>query len=209
MDSLPQSHLGRPRFPFCHFAFSGPGVTGNSQFGNPWSRARRWNLSAYGLDWAPKNWCFRTVVLEKTLQSPLHSKEIKPVNPKGNQPRIFIGRTDAEAEAPILQPPDVKSQFTGKDPDAGKNWRQNKKGSDRGWDGITDSMDTSWSKLREIVKDRETRRAAVHGVTKSQIWLSSWTTTTTALDKWNMGPSQSVHNFLKFYRNMDAENCLW
>ena len=61
------------------------------------------------------------MVLEKTLQSPLHSKEIKPVNPKGNQPRIFIGRTDAEAEAPILQPPDVKSQLTGKDPDAGKN----------------------------------------------------------------------------------------
>ena len=135
MDSLPQSHLGRPRFPFCHFAFRGPGVTGNSQFGNPWSRARRRNLSAYGLDWAPKNWYFRTVVLEKTLQSPLHSKEIKPVNPKGNQPWIFIGRTDAEAEAPILQPPDVKSQLTGKDPDAGKNRRQNEKGSDRGWDG--------------------------------------------------------------------------
>ena len=78
--------------------------------------------------WAPKNWCFETVVLEKTLESPLDCKEIKPVNPKGNQPWIFIGRTDAEAEAPVLWPPDVKSQLTGKDPDAGKDWRQQEKG---------------------------------------------------------------------------------
>ena len=76
--------------------------------------------------WAPKNWCFPTVVLEKTLESPLNNKEIKPVNPKGNQPWIFIGRVDAEA--PILWPPDVKSQLTGKDPDAGKDWRQEEKG---------------------------------------------------------------------------------
>ena len=74
--------------------------------------------------WAPKNWCFRIVVLEKTLESLLDSKEIKPVNPKGNKLWMFIGRTDAEAEAPILWPPDVKSQFTGKDPDAEKDWRQ-------------------------------------------------------------------------------------
>ena len=74
--------------------------------------------------WAPKNWCFWTVVLEKTLESTLDSKEIKPVNPKGNQPWIFIGRTGAEAEAPVLWPPDVKSQLIGKEPDAGKDWRQ-------------------------------------------------------------------------------------
>ena len=70
--------------------------------------------------WAPKNWCFQTVVLEKTLESPLDRK-IKPVNPKGNQPWLFIGRTDAEAEAPILGPPDVKNWLFGKDPDAGKD----------------------------------------------------------------------------------------
>ena len=76
--------------------------------------------------WALKNWCFWTVVLEKTLESPLNCKEIKPVNPKGHQPWIFIGRTDAEA--PILWPPDVKSQLIRKDPDAGKDWRQEEKG---------------------------------------------------------------------------------
>ena len=77
--------------------------------------------------WAPKNWCFWTVVLEKTLESPLDSKEMKPVNPKGNQPWIFTGRTHAEAEAPILWPADAKSQLTGKDSDAGKDWGQEEK----------------------------------------------------------------------------------
>ena len=78
--------------------------------------------------WAPKNLSFQTVVLEKTLESPLDYKEIKPVNPKGNQPWIFIGRTDTEAEVPIHWPPDVKSQLSGKDPDAGKDWGQEEKG---------------------------------------------------------------------------------
>ena len=78
--------------------------------------------------WAPKNWCFWTVVLEKTLESPLDYKEVKPVNPKGNQYWIFTGRTDAEAENLILWTPDVKNWFFGKDPDAGKDWRQEEKG---------------------------------------------------------------------------------
>ena len=78
--------------------------------------------------WALKNWCFWTVVLENTLESPLHTKEIKPVHPKGNQFWIFIGRTDAEAEAPMLWPPDAKNWLIGKDPDAGKDWRQEAKG---------------------------------------------------------------------------------
>ena len=79
--------------------------------------------------WAPKNWCFWTVVLEKALERPLDCKEIKPVNPKGNWPLIFIGRTDSEAETAILWPPDVKNWLIGKDPDAGKDWRQEKKGT--------------------------------------------------------------------------------
>ena len=82
----------------------------------------------YKENWAPKNWCFWTVVLEKTLESPLDCKEIQPVHPKGNQSWLFIGRTDAEAETPILWPPDAKSWHIGKDPDAGKEWRQEKKG---------------------------------------------------------------------------------
>ena len=87
-----------------------------------------WKLD-YKESGAPKNWCFWTVVLEKTLENPLDYKEIKPVNPKGNQLWIFIGRTDAEAETPILQPPDVKSQLIREDPDAGKDWRQEEKGT--------------------------------------------------------------------------------
>ena len=86
-----------------------------------------WELD-YNEIWAPKKWCFWAVVLEKTLESPLDCKEIKPVHPKGNQSCIFIGRTDAEAETPILWPPDVKNWFIGKDPDAGKDWRQVEKG---------------------------------------------------------------------------------
>ena len=102
-----------------------------------------------------KNWCFWTVVLEKTLESSLDSKEIKPVNSKGNQTWIFIGRTDAEAEAPILWPPDAKSRLTGKDPDAGKDWGQEEKEMTEDEIGIMDSMDMSLSKLWEIVKDRK------------------------------------------------------
>ena len=82
--------------------------------------------------WVPKNWCFWTVVLEKTLESPLDCKEIQPVNPKGNQSWIFIGRTDTEAETPILWPPDAKNWLIGKDPDAGKDWRQEEKGMTEG-----------------------------------------------------------------------------
>ena len=77
--------------------------------------------------WAQKNLCFQTVMLDKTLERPLDCKEIKPVNPKGNQPWIFIGRTDAEVETPILWPPDAKSWLIGKDPDAGKDWKQEEK----------------------------------------------------------------------------------
>ena len=86
-----------------------------------------WELD-YKESWAPKNWCFWTVVLEKALESPLDCKEIKAVNPKGNWSWIFIGRTDAEAETPILWPPDAKNWLIGKGPDAGKDWWQKEKG---------------------------------------------------------------------------------
>ena len=99
----------------------------SQSYGFTSSHARMWDLDNKK-GWVLKNWCLRTVVLEKTLENPLNSKDIKPVNPKGNQLWIFIERTDAEAEAPILWPPDVKSRLIGKDSEAGKDWRQEEKG---------------------------------------------------------------------------------
>ena len=99
-----------------------------------------WELN-YKESWVPKNWCFWTVVLEKIIESPLDCKEIKSVNPNGNQSWIFIGKTDAKAETPIIWPPDSKNWLIGKDPYAGQDWRREEKGRDiRGWDGWMASL---------------------------------------------------------------------
>ena len=102
-----------------------------------------WELD-YKESWALKDWCFWTVVLEKTPESPLDCKEIQPVHPKGNQSWIFIGRTDVEADTPILWPPDGKNWLIGKDLDGGKDWRWEEKGINRGWDGWMASP-TQWT----------------------------------------------------------------
>ena len=114
--------------------FANKGLS-NQSYGFSSSHVWMWELD-YKESWAPKNWSFRTVVLEKTLESPLDCKEIQPVHPKGNQSWIFIGRTDTKAETPILWPPDAKNSLIGKDPDAGKDWRQEENGRQRmmiGW----------------------------------------------------------------------------
>ena len=133
----------------------------------------------YEDSWAPKNWCFWTVVLEKTLESSLGCKKIQPVHSEGDQPWDFFGRNDAKAETPVLWPPHVKSWLIGKDSDGGRDWGQEEKGT------IEDEMarchhwlmDMSLSDLRELVMDRDALRAAIHGVAKSQTWLSDFTFT--------------------------------
>ena len=149
-------------------------VLPSQSHGFPSSHVWMWELDNKE-SWALKNWCFWTVVLEKTLENPFDCKEIQPVNPKGNQSCIFIGRTDAEAEAPIFWPFDVKSRLIGKDPDAEKDWKQEEKGSKEnemvGWH--------HWLNGHEFEQPLEDRRAwcaAVHGAMKSWTRLRNWTT---------------------------------
>ena len=118
----PRQYIKKQRHYFTNKVLSSQGCGFSS------SHVWMWELE-YKESWALKNWCFWTVVLHKTLASPLDCKEIKPVNPEGNQSWIFIGRTDAEAETPVLLLPDVKNWLIGKDPDAGEDWRQEEKGT--------------------------------------------------------------------------------
>ena len=131
----PRQHIKKRHY----FANKGPSSQG-------YGFSSMWELD-YKESWAPKNWCFWTVVLEKILESPLDSKEIQPVHPKGNQSWIFIGRIDAEAETPILWPPDAKNWFIGKDPDAGKDWRQKGMTEDEmvGWHHRLDRHEFGWT----------------------------------------------------------------
>ena len=127
--------------------------------------------------WVPKNWCFWTVVLEKTLESPLDCKEIQSVPSKGDQSWVFFGRNDAKAETPILRPPHAKSWLIVKDSDAGRNWGQEEKGTAEDemaeWHHWLDGCEFEWTP--ELVMDREAWYAAIHGVAKSRTRLSDWT----------------------------------
>ena len=167
----PRQHIKKQRH---HLANKGPSSQGYGfSSGHVWM----WEMD-YKESWVLKNWCFWTMVLKKTFESPLDSKEIKSVHPKGNHSWLFIGRTDPEAEAPILGHLMWRAKSLEKTLMLGKIEGRRRKGQQRvRWlDGITDSMGMSSSKLPEVVNDRECWCAAVHGVVKFWTQLSNWTT---------------------------------
>ena len=138
----PRQHIKKQRHYFANKGLSSQGYCFSS--GHVWM----WELD-YKVSWALKNWCFWTVALEKTLESPLDCKEIQPVHPKGDQPWVFIGRTDVEAETPILWLPEAKSWLIGKDPDAGRDWGQEEKGTTEhemaGWHHQFNGQESAWT----------------------------------------------------------------
>ena len=167
----PRQHIKKQRH---YFANKGP-----SSQGHGFSRRHIWLWELEHKEgWMPKNWCFWTVVLEKTLESPLDSKEIKPVNSKWNQPQIFFGSTGAEAEAPVLWPPDAKTRIIGMDSNAGKDWRQEEKGMTEdervGWHHRLNGHE--FEHAPGVGDGREAWCGAVHWVSMSQTGLRNWIT---------------------------------
>ena len=135
--SLEEKHIKKQRY---YFANKGPF---SQSYGFSSSRVWVWELDCKE-SWVPKNWCFWTAVLEKTLESPLDCKETQPAHPKGDQSWVFIGRTDAKAETPVLWPPHAKGWLIGKGSDAGRDWGQEEKGTTERWDGCMASL-TRWT----------------------------------------------------------------
>ena len=175
----PRQHIKKQRHYFANTSLS------SESYGFSSSHVWMWELD-YKESWVPKNWFFWTVVLEKTLESPLDSQEIKPVSSKGNQSWIFIGRTDAEAETPILWPPDAKNWLIGKDPDAGKDWRQEERGMTEGaivgwhhrpqrtWVWIN-SGSWRWTGRPDVLQSMGSQRVGHDRVTELN-WRSQWST---------------------------------
>ena len=189
----PRQHIKKQRHYYVNKTPSSQGHGFSS--GHVWM----WELD-YEESWAPKNWCFWTVVFEKTLESPLDSKEIKPVHPKINQSWVFIGRTDVEAETLILWPPDAKSWLIWKDPDAGKDWGQEEKGM-TGWDGWM-ALPTQWTWV--WVDSGSCWWTGRPGMlrfmgSQSQTWLSDWT---------DWGSLNTKIYFLWFLRLSPRSRCL-
>ena len=164
----PRQHIKKQRY---YFANKGPSSQG---YGFSSSDVWMWELD-YKESWALKNWCFWTVVLEKTLESPLDCKEIQPVYPKGDQSWVFIGRTDAKAETPILWPPDAKSWLIWKDPDPGEGRRRRGRRRMRWLYGITDLMDMGWVDSRSWWWTGRPGVLRFMESAKSQTRLSDWT----------------------------------
>ena len=168
-------HIKKKRHYFVNKGTSSQGCGFSS--GHVWM----WELD-YKENSALKNWCFSTVVLEKTLESPLDCKEIQPIHPKGDRSWVFIGRTNVEAETPILWPPNSKSWLIWKDPDAGNDWGQEEKGTTEdemvGWNHWLNGHESGWTP--GVGNGWGAWCGAVHGVSKSQTWVSNWT----ELNRW-------------------------
>ena len=166
-----------------------------------------WMLD-YKESWVPKNWCFWSVVLGKTLESCLDSKEIQPVHPKGDQSWVFIGRADAEAETPILWPPDVKNWLIGKDPDAGKDWRQEER-------EMTEDEMVGWHhqlnlhEFEELVMDKEAWHTAVHGDRVRLDWATELTDSGLILNTQLLYSFclQNIYSFAKKYLKVNTHLC--